>query len=63
MNTYMSTPGNTAKLGAIHSNIQTAKVVRPWLGANLQRISQHTNESAYINTLCQPGIMTFMNNN
>ena len=23
--TYMSTPGNTAKLGAIHSNIQTAQ--------------------------------------
>ena len=23
--TYMSTPGNTVKLGAIHSNIQTAE--------------------------------------
>ena len=23
--TYMSTPGNTAKLGATHSNIQTAQ--------------------------------------
>ena len=25
MNTYMSTPGNTAKLGATQSNIQTAQ--------------------------------------
>ena len=25
MNTYMSTPGNTAKLGAAQSNIQTAQ--------------------------------------
>ena len=25
MNTYMSTPGNPAKLGAIHINIQTAQ--------------------------------------
>ena len=25
MNTYMSTPGNTAKLGTAHSNIQTAQ--------------------------------------
>ena len=31
--TYMSTPGNTAKS-------------RAWLGANLQCISQHTTESA-----------------
>ena len=31
--THMSTPGNTAKLGARHSNIQTVqhKEVRPWL--------------------------------
>ena len=28
--TYMSTPGNTAKPRAIHSNIQTAQSVRPW---------------------------------
>ena len=48
MNTHMSTPGNTAKLGATHSNIQTAQsIVRPWLGANLQCISQHTTESAH----------------
>ena len=47
--TYMSTPGNTAKLGATtqqHTD-STIKVVRPWLGANLQCISQHTTESAY----------------
>ena len=44
--TYMSTPGNTAKLGTAHSNIQTDKEVRPWLKANLQCISLHTSESA-----------------
>ena len=31
------------------------KEVRPWLGANLQCISQHTTESAFY-PLCQPGI-------
>ena len=25
MNTYMSTPGNTAKLGTAHNNLQTAQ--------------------------------------
>ena len=49
--TYMSTPGNTAKLGAIHSNIQTAQVDRPWLGADLHCISQHTTESALYPTM------------
>ena len=44
--TYMSTPGNTAKPRAIHSSIQTAQVARPWLGANLQCICQHNTESA-----------------
>ena len=39
--THMSTPANTAKLGTAHSNIQTAQEARPWLGANLQCISQH----------------------
>ena len=56
--TYMSTPGNTAKLGATHSNIQTAQrgpSLTPWLGANLQCISQHTTESA-LYSLCQPGM-------
>ena len=50
MNTYMSTPGNTAKLGTAHSNIQTAQSSQPWLGANLQCISQHTTESAHQHT-------------
>ena len=54
--THMSTPGITAKLGATHSNIyRQHKEVRPWLGANLQCISQHTTESA-LYPLCQPGI-------
>ena len=53
--TYMSTPGNTAKLGATHSNIQTAQRCPSWLGANLQYISQYTTESA-LNPLCQLGI-------
>ena len=30
MTTYMSTPGNTAKLGTAHSNIQTVQRIRPW---------------------------------
>ena len=54
--THMSTPGNTAKLGATHSNIQTAqRGPCPWLGANLQCISKHTTESSLF-PLCQPGI-------
>ena len=45
--THMSTPGNIMKLGTAHSNIQTAQsIIRPWLGENLQCISQHTTESA-----------------
>ena len=47
MNTYMSTPGNTAKLGPHTATYKQHKVVRPWLGANLQCISQHTTESAH----------------
>ena len=43
----MSTPGNVAKLGPAQNNKQTAKVVRPWLGSNLQCIIQHTAESAH----------------
>ena len=51
--TYMSTHDNTAKLRAIHSNIQTAlSIVSLWLGTNLQCISQHTTESA-LYALCQ----------
>ena len=41
MNAYMSAPG------------RQHKEVRPWLGANLQCISQHTL-SQLINQLCQP---------
>ena len=37
---YMNTPGNTA-------TCRQHKVVCPWLGANLQCISQHTTESAH----------------
>ena len=46
----MSTPGNSANLGTAHSNIQTVHscpFVRPWLGLNIQCISQHTTESAH----------------
>ena len=43
--TYMSTIGNTMKSHTQH------KVVRPWLGANLQCISQHTTESAHQPTM------------
>ena len=46
----MNTSGNAEKLGIAHSNIQTLKqnkVIRSWLGANLQCISQHTTESAH----------------
>ena len=43
----MSTPGNTAKLGATRAATDRQhKEVRPWLGANLECISQHTTESA-----------------
>ena len=54
--TYMSTPGNTAKLGIPHTaTYRQHKEVRPWLGANLQCISQHTTEPA-LYPLCQPGV-------
>ena len=52
--TYMSTPGNTAK-DPHTATYRQHKEVRPWLGANLQCISQHTTESA-LYPLCQPGI-------
>ena len=39
---YMSTPGNTAKPRAIYAaTYRLHKVARPWLGANLQCISQN----------------------
>ena len=31
----MSASGNVAKLGAAHSDMQIAQVVRPWMGSNL----------------------------
>ena len=34
-------------------------VIRPWLGANLQCISQHSTESA-LYPLCQPGIKSYI---
>ena len=52
----MSTPGNTSKPSAIYTaTYRQHKVVQPWLGANLQCISQHTL-SQLINPLCQQGI-------
>ena len=51
MNIYMSTTGNTAKLGAIHSNIQAAQSNPSRLGVNLQCISHHTTESAHKPTM------------
>ena len=49
MITYMSTPGNTAKLGT--ATDRQHKVIGPWWGANLQCISQHTTESAHKHTM------------
>ena len=56
--TYMSTPGKTAKVGAIHSKIQTAQSSpsipgweRTYNALISTPLSQHTNP------LCQPGIM------
>ena len=51
--TYMSTPGNTAKLGATHSNIQTAQR-GPSLVGSEPTIPQHETESA-LYPICQPG--------
>ena len=53
----MSTPGNTAKLGTAHSNIQTAQSNPSLVGANLQCISPHATELA-LYPLCQPGIIS-----
>ena len=54
--THMSTPGNTAKLGTAHSNIQTAQ-----RGTSLVESEPAMHLSAYLpsqhsNPLCQPGI-------
>ena len=49
----MSTSGNAAKLGATHSNIQTAQSGPSLVGTEC--ISQHETESS-LYPLCQPGI-------
>ena len=46
MSTYMRTPGSTAKVGAIHSNIQTAQS-SPSLVGSEPIMQQHTTESAH----------------
>ena len=58
--THMSTPGNTAKQELHTAAYRQHKEVRPWLGANLQCINQHTTESA-LYPLCQPGIVGRVN--
>ena len=53
----MTTPGNTAKLGATHSNIQTAQrgpSLYGWERTYYAFVS--TPLSQRISTLCQPGI-------
>ena len=51
--TYLSTPGNTAKLGTAHSNIyRQHKVVRPWL-ERIYNALVSTLLSQAISTLCQ----------
>ena len=50
---YMSIPGNTAKLGAIYSNIQTAKCSPSLVG--VRPCSSQQTLSQLINPLCQPG--------
>ena len=53
--TYMSTPGNTAKLGTTHNNIQTAQRGPSLVGSEPTIcISQQTIESE-LYPLCQPG--------
>ena len=50
MDADMSTPGNTAKLGAIHSNIQTAKESIPgweWIYNALVSTLLEPTESAH----------------
>ena len=53
--TYMSTPVNTAKLGATHSNIQTAQSNPSLVGSEpAMHLSAYYTESAFY-PLCQPG--------
>ena len=46
--TYTSTPGKVTQRSQepYTATYRQHKVVRPWLGANLQCISKHTTESA-----------------
>ena len=52
MNVHMSTPGNTARLGTVHSNIQTAQSC-PYLDGiePTMHIIQHNTESALYPTM------------
>ena len=55
--TYMNTPGNTAKPRAIHSNIQTAQRRSSLVGNEPTiHLSVATPLSKHSNPLCQPGI-------
>ena len=52
----MSTPSNTAKLGTIHSNIQTVQSCPSLDRSELTMQLVSTLLSQRINPLCQPGI-------
>ena len=52
---YMSTPRNTAKLGATHSNIQTAQRGPSLVGSEPTMALVSTPLSQHSNPLCQPG--------
>ena len=54
--TYMSTPGNTAKLGTAHSNIQTAQRGPSLVGSEPTMHWSSYLPSQHSNPLCQPGI-------
>ena len=45
--THMSTPGNTAKLGTAHSNIQTAQNNPSLVGSEPTMLSEGSNEDAF----------------
>ena len=56
--TYMSTPGNTAKIGTAHSNIQTAQSSQPVSGwERTYNALVSILPSQHSNSLCQPGIV------
>ena len=55
--TYMSTPGNTVKLGTAHNNIQTAQSSPTLVGIeHTKNVLISTPLSQRISTLCQSGI-------